>query len=228
MKFGQPLLTTELSGSIGGATASKARGAMNYFRVRRRPSNPRSLSQLRVRAAVTGLSSIWTLTLSDSQRATWTAIAPENQSGIDVFVAANSLRQQAGLSYAASAPATSNLPWLVIPDLTEFDLEYDAGQIQLKSASNGTVFTAAGNIFLAYFATRKQPAGALAQVAPFRFGGQLTSAGSAFSITCNAALAAEIGALQETDRLYVKLRAIHATSGAFTEALIGTPPVTII
>lgn len=92
MKFGQPLLTTELSGSIGGATASKSRGGVGYFRVRRVPSNPRTFLQSLVRATAASIAAAWRATLTGTQRAGWEALAGPKESGINVFTAANMQR----------------------------------------------------------------------------------------------------------------------------------------
>lgn len=223
MKFGQPLLTTELSGSIGGATASKARGSVNYFRIRRRPANPRSHAQLSVRAAVTGLASVWTSTLTDVQRAAWSALAAENQSGIDAYIAANSLRLQNGLARVDAAPASLNLPWLVIPNFGDgsWTVVRDGADLTIVGDANGTTLTAAGNRFMGYLATRKQPGGALAQVAPFRFVGQYTSAASPVIIPVNAEMDALLANVADTDKIYAKIRVIHATDGSFTDAISG-------
>lgn len=89
MKFGQPLLTSELSGALGGVVAASARGGTNYFRVRRRPGNPRTSFQSRVRLIMASLAGAWASVLTDAQRANWEAIAPENASGIDTYIKSN-------------------------------------------------------------------------------------------------------------------------------------------
>lgn len=109
MKFGQPLLTTELSGSIGGVTASSARGSVNYFRVRRVPSNPRSPAQTAVRVILTAIAAAWAASLSISQRAAWALIAPPEASGIDAYVEGNARAMQGGQARVDTAPATASL-----------------------------------------------------------------------------------------------------------------------
>src|SRR5689334_21753828 len=85
MKMGAPHLTTDLSGSVGGVTASKARGGVRYFRARVRPSNPRSGDQSRARLSLSSAAASWRNTLTDVQRQAWSDIAPSGQSGIDVY-----------------------------------------------------------------------------------------------------------------------------------------------
>lgn len=92
MKFGQPILSSELSGSLAGVTASSSRGGTNYFRVRARPGNPRSFAQSTIRLILTGLAAAWSSTLNDAQRAAWAAIAPDNSSGIDAYNKGNTQR----------------------------------------------------------------------------------------------------------------------------------------
>ena len=96
MKMGAPLLTTEMSGSVGGLTASKARGGVRYFRSRVRPSNPRSSAQSTMRLILASLASAWSNVLGDSDRATWNAIAQPSESGIDVYTKINSQLELGG------------------------------------------------------------------------------------------------------------------------------------
>lgn len=109
MKFGDPILTSELSGSIGGITASSARGGVGYFRVRARPGNPRSSNQSRVRLILTTLAAAWASTLTQAERLAWAAIAPATSSGIDVYVKANAQILLAGQARQDTAPSSVSL-----------------------------------------------------------------------------------------------------------------------
>lgn len=91
MKFGNPLLSSELSGALGGVVGAKARGGVGYFRVRSRPGNPRSAAQSLARLAMAASAAAWLGTLTDPQREAWTAKATGSESGIDAFVRVNSI-----------------------------------------------------------------------------------------------------------------------------------------
>lgn len=88
MKVTSAILTT-MSGKLGGAVASKARGGIQYFRKLVIPSNPRTTGQTTIRAILSQLAGSWRTVLTDVQRAGWTAISPDSSSGIDTYVAAN-------------------------------------------------------------------------------------------------------------------------------------------
>jgi hypothetical protein len=110
VKFGNPLLTSELSGSLGGVVASKARGGLGYFRVRARPGNPRTAGQTIMRSILASLAIAWRLTLTGVQRAGWEAAAAEGSSGIDRYVLANSQLLLAGQPRVNTAPTTAFAP----------------------------------------------------------------------------------------------------------------------
>jgi hypothetical protein len=128
MKMGAPLLTTDLSGSVGGLTASKARGGVRYFRARVRPSNPRSPDQSRQRLIQTGLAAAWRNDLSDTERATWTALAKPGESGIDVYVKVNSQLLIAGATRVDTAGDSATLD---VAQLSTFVLDASANSLTL-------------------------------------------------------------------------------------------------
>jgi hypothetical protein len=122
MKFGQPILTSELSGAMGGVVASSSRGGVGYFRVRRRPGNPKSPGQTAVRFIMTAVAAAWRSTLTSGERAAWAAIAGESSSGIDAYVGGNSVAMLAGVARVDTAPASGSLsvpPITVDPVLDE-------------------------------------------------------------------------------------------------------------
>lgn len=117
MKTKGALLGT-MSGSIGGATASRNRGGQ-YFRQRVVPTNPNSSRQAAVRAIFSGLVTAWLDTLTAAQRAAWKGYAdgtPRTNAlgdeliltGQQMYIACNTARLQAGLSRVDAAPTTNN------------------------------------------------------------------------------------------------------------------------
>jgi len=111
VKYGS--LVTEIIGSVGGQTFQRSR---NGFSVRNkpRPRNTRTLYTNQARYITAVVSATWA-TLSDVQRASWDAVAPNWPavdhfgdpvilSGYNTFV-----RSNIGLIYADGAPATSGL-----------------------------------------------------------------------------------------------------------------------
>lgn len=146
MKFGAPILSSELSGSLGGVVASKARGGVGYFRVRARPGNPRTLGQTTMRAILSALSIAWRLTLTGTQRAAWESAAPEGTSGIDRYVFANSQLLLAGQTRVDDAPTTAFTPDPITSDVV---LDESAGTI-------GFTIPAANTGFVNVYATAGQ------------------------------------------------------------------------
>lgn len=68
-------LITKASGSIGGLTASHAKGGGMYLRGRGNPINPNTARQTAVRAAMTELVTRWTEDLTPAQREAWALYA---------------------------------------------------------------------------------------------------------------------------------------------------------
>lgn len=71
MKF-TGTIASELSGSLGGITASRNRGG-GYFRQKVIPTNPNTARQSVVRTLIQDLNAHWTSTLTIAQRVLWTA-----------------------------------------------------------------------------------------------------------------------------------------------------------
>lgn len=89
----------ELSGSVGGLTASRARGGVNYFRIRANPTNPQTERQTQVRANFGQLSQFWRGTLTDAQRDSWRLEAGGSAlQGLNLYQRTNSVRLQIGLA----------------------------------------------------------------------------------------------------------------------------------
>lgn len=139
MKF-KPVLGSELSGSIGGITASHNLGGA-YFRNRVIPTNPNSPQQQIVRSLVGQLTSLWLNTLTAGQRAAWDLYAgnvplldalgePINVSGLNMYVRSNTPRVQAGGARVDDAPTTFNLgdyTAVTLTNLTEAGQTFDVG-----------------------------------------------------------------------------------------------------
>ncbi|MCK5319485.1 MAG: hypothetical protein KAJ55_16360 [Anaerolineales bacterium] len=118
MKF-NPVLGSELSGSIGGFTASHNRGG-SYFRKRVVPVDPGTAFQLVIRGFVSDLTSLWLNTLTTAQRTAWDLYAlqvplpdalgePRNVGGLAMYVRSNVPRLQAGEPRVDAGPTTFNL-----------------------------------------------------------------------------------------------------------------------
>ena len=105
MKFKSEIVT-QASGSIGGATYSRARGGVLYRRSRAIPVNPQTNRQSHVRNAMTELNQRWVETLSEVQREAWRTYASNvtvvnklgdqvNNSGQNWYLGCNIPRLQA-------------------------------------------------------------------------------------------------------------------------------------
>lgn len=85
----KPLLGNQLSGSVGGITASHNRGGA-YFRSRSVPTQPNTTRQMTMRAALASLVNAWNSALSDTQRTAWNTYAASvsviNRIGESIFL----------------------------------------------------------------------------------------------------------------------------------------------
>lgn len=178
MKFGTPILTTELSGSLNGITASRARGGIGYFRTRVTPSNPRTYLQTVIRAILSGVAAAWRLTLTTPQRAAWTAIAKTGESGIDRFTAANTQVMLGGSARVDAAPTSADLAWTSIPLSSQMLIGVSSGPntIGINHAGNGILAAGKLNFFLQ---SMVQPASRLFPVGNMEFVGTFDIAGTA-------------------------------------------------
>jgi len=109
----------EMSGKIGGAVFGHNRGG-SFVRKWKKPTNPNSSYQQKVRTAVANLVDYWTETLDAVERALWETyaknVATTNRLGETIyltgqqqFVRANSPRVGRGLAVVDTAPTTFNL-----------------------------------------------------------------------------------------------------------------------
>jgi hypothetical protein len=118
MKF-RPTIGQDLSGSLGGITASRNKGG-TYFRGRVIPVNPGTVFQQVIRTFVAQLTSLWANTLTEAQRLSWDNYAlqvpitdrigePRNIGGIAQYVRSNVPRLQVALARVDTAPTIFNL-----------------------------------------------------------------------------------------------------------------------
>lgn len=126
MKF-KPLIGAELSGSIGGITASHNLGGA-YFRSRVVPVNPASPEQALVRQIFGNLAALWTNTVTASQRAGWADYAANvtildalgesiNITALNMYIRSNTPRIQNGLPRVDAAPVIFNLGDFTAPTI---------------------------------------------------------------------------------------------------------------
>lgn len=129
MKF-RPLLGTDLSGSVGGVTASHNRGGP-YFRNRAIPVNPNTVFQQAVRGFMATLTSLWLDTLTPTERTAWDTYAlnvpipdtlgePRNIGGLAQYVRSNVSRLQNALPRVDTAPIIFNLGEFTNPTFDTF------------------------------------------------------------------------------------------------------------
>lgn len=115
----KPLLGAQLSGSVGGLTASHNRGGA-YFRQRATPTNPATSRQVTIRNAMGILTTRWLDVLTQVQRDAWQVYAENvtlinrigdaiNVSGQNMYVRSNVSVIQIGETIIDDAPTMFNL-----------------------------------------------------------------------------------------------------------------------
>ena len=137
----KPLLGNQLSGSIGGITASHNRGG-TYFRNRSTPVQPNSIQQQIVKAVFGALSTRWSQTLTALQRNAWDVYAENTPvlnaigesitlTGLNMYIRGNTPRVQASLSIVDDGPTTFGLPSVspvtidtLVPGSNEYNLNF--------------------------------------------------------------------------------------------------------
>ncbi len=139
----KPFLGAEMSGSMGGITASHNAGGQ-YFRSRVVPTDPASPGQVTIRNAVGQLASRWAAVLTEAQRDAWNVYAANTPmlnrigesrtiSGIAQFIRSNTPRIQAAKPIVDDGPMTYMLPTItssataVLPDSAtgQFDMFFE-------------------------------------------------------------------------------------------------------
>lgn len=177
MKFGQPLLSTKLSGKLGGVVGASARGGVGYFRRRVDGSNPQTPAQALVRAIMSALSNNWQTVLTAGQRASWASKADPKESGIDVYVRGNFQQLLTGVAAAvATAPASVSLNDSPIGTPNTYDIGDEEWDITIPAGTN---------IQYALYITTPQSASRASRQYPFQLNQVVAPASS--SITISAA-----------------------------------------
>lgn len=126
----KPFIGAELSGSIGGVTASHNKGGP-YFRNRVIPVNPGTPAQNTVRGAMGELAARWTNTLDLAQRQAWDTYASnvpllnrlgesKTVTGLNMYQRSNIPRIQNGLPRQDDGPTTFNLGDFTLPTISDF------------------------------------------------------------------------------------------------------------
>ena len=167
-------LVADIRGSIGGTVFARNRGGA-YARNRTTPLNPQSAAQVAVRAAFGVLSNNWTTVLTQDERDAWDAWAGQVPvpnafgedrflSGINAYVAGNSLLSQAG------APLVTNAPTVFAKGPTV------VGEYLIASGTDTGILTsiggfvpAAGGVYINTYVSAPQNQGIGFFKGPFRF-----------------------------------------------------------
>lgn len=123
----KPFIGAQLSGSIGGITASHNKGG-SYFRTRVIPTNPNTPAQSVVKQIMGSLASRWGGILTQAQRDTWDEYAANvpllnrigesvTVTGLNMYQRTNIPREQNGLPRVDSAPTIFNLGTFTAPTI---------------------------------------------------------------------------------------------------------------
>lgn len=235
MKVTSALLTT-MSGSIGGATASRARGDIQYFRKRVTPSNPDTTMQKASRQAITSASAYWKNTFTEPQREVWWDLAEGSQTGQSLFTKINQPRFFATNANRNFAVDDGEFPIAVItvppPSLstilstpTSIIIDDSANQITLDGfnltdpwiADSGPGANEEGVLYC--YASHQQSASRFSRQHPFQLVRSFTIGGGTLGTSLTVPLAA-LGFTTEAGKvMYVKLIA-QAPDGGISTALI--------
>lgn len=179
MKF-KPVLGSELSGSIGGITASHNLGGA-YFRNRVVPTNPNTVQQQAIRSSVGQLTSLWLNTLTGAERVAWDLYAanvplldalgePINVSGLNMYVRSNVPRLQAALPRQDAAPSTFNLGDFTAVSVSSLS---EATQNVNVEFTEGDDWVTEDNSSLLVWCSRAQNPSINYFKGPYRFSGQV-------------------------------------------------------
>ena len=105
VKVNAPAMSLDASGSLGGAIVFSKWKGRNYIRTLVRPSNPRSVLQVAVRAMMKFLSQNWA-SMTAPEKADWLLLAKATSiSAFNAMVAANMVRWRQYLAPSTMTPA---------------------------------------------------------------------------------------------------------------------------
>jgi hypothetical protein len=181
----KPTFGDQLSGSVGGVTASHNRGG-TYFRQRAIPTNPGSAFQAAVRGYFAALAAAWRDTLTQAQRDDWETYAintpVQNRIGdpiilpsLAMYQRSNVARLQASLARVDAAPTTFGLPEFSVPTFGAPDAAAD--QVDVNFANTDTWASASGGAMLVYASRPQNPSISFFK-GPYRLAGTILGAGT--------------------------------------------------
>lgn len=200
MKITSPIFGT-MSGKLGGAVASKARGGVQYLRKLSIPSNPRSQYQTTIRLILTAIAAAWRSDLTGTQRSAWEGISPGQSSGIDSYVKANTNILLAGETRVDDAPASLALATdpLALTSVT--------------AATRVVLLDTAASVDIQFnvFVSRPQNASRLARQHPYTFAGTVPAAGTSVVIPVGHPAAGLVAG----DIVYVRVVQYGVSGGGF-------------
>lgn len=132
---------TEMSGKLGGAVGSTARGGIQYLRKLVIPSNPSTALQTAIRNAVSSASAVWASVLTEEQQEAWWDLAEGSQTGKSLFSKVNQPRiyaQNTGRTVKSSGGAPTN-PLTYLADPPETFAAVFGGVVITADASANTL-----------------------------------------------------------------------------------------
>ena len=182
----KPTIGDQLSGSIGGITASRNRSG-GYFRRRGLPVNPGTPQQEFVRGTMADLASRWREVLTPAERDGWDSYAAATPmpnrigdshevNGLAMYVRGNLARIQAGFLRIDAAPIESGLPPLTVPSIEDVDATAGTADIGFESGDGWA--NEVGGALLVYASRPKAPSINFFK-GPYRLSGSIAGAGIA-------------------------------------------------
>lgn len=205
---------TQLSGSIGGLTASRNRGGA-YVRARALPTNPNSPNQQAVRGILGDLANLWNNALTVSQRQVWGVYALNvpvinrvgasiNLTGQQMYIRTNTPALQAGLSRIDDGPTTYNLGSYTNPS---FGFDATADEVDV-TFNDGDDWANEDDAAMLIYASRPQNATINFFKGPYRLAG-LIAGDSSTPPTSPAAITAPFPAVAG-QRVFVRAQVVRA------------------
>lgn len=207
-------ILTQASGSVGGLTFSHNQGGM-YMRARRTPTNPNSPQQAAVRALVAQLTSLWTSTLTQVQRASWGVYAlnvpliskvgdSQNVSGLNMYVRSNVPRIQSGLPRIDTIAAPFDLGDFTFPT---FGVDATADEADV-TFTNTDAWANEDDSSMLVYASRPVSPSVFFFKGPYRFAGRIN--GDAVTPPTSPAAIALPFAVAPGERIFIKVSVSRA------------------
>ena len=180
----KPLLGTDLSGKVGGIVASHNAGGA-YFRAATVPTNPNTTFQQEVRNAVSSLSVLWQVSLTQAQRDAWDVYAANvkitnrigekiNVSGLNHYVRSNVPRLQAQVARVDDGPTVFTFAAYTAPSMTAWSEATQAGDIAFTTDILTDPWANALGGFMFVYVSRPQNSGIQFFRGPYRRVGTVT------------------------------------------------------